>query len=529
MGLGTLLLLSACQKDIDNESEKNMAGSSINSRHGDNNWDDDDDEYDNDDELVFYALGAGNKLDKFEADESFEMKSSVTITGLAGTERILAIDFRPATGELYGLGSTSRIYVINPQTGGARVIGAGPFTPVLAGTLVGFDFNPTVDRIRVVTNTGQNLRLNPETGTVASVDGNINGVANAMITSVAYTNNIAAAITTTLYDIDITTDKLYKQNPPNNGTLEEIGSLNINLEGEGGFDIAAPANSNSSYHSGTTNYNALALYQVNQKSTLLSIDLNTGNARKIDKFNSSRVYFGIAIPTQPVAYAVSGNSLLIFNPNKTSGAVTKSLSGLQGGESLVGIDFRPVNGQIHGVGSNSRLYTINTSNGAASFEAALSVPLNGTSFGVDFNPVVDRIRIVSNNGQNLRVHPFTGAATVDASLNPGTPSVNAASYANNFAGTTTTTLYVIDAAKDKLYIQNPPNAGTLTEVGSLGVDINANNGLDIGSFTKKNRAYGVFTSAGNTSIYKVDLNKGKAKAKGSLQGPVTGFTIGLGF
>ena len=100
----------------------------------------------------------------------------------------------------------------------------------------GFDFNPTVDRIRLVTNNDQNLRLNPETGMVAATDGTINP-AVATITAVAYTNSFAGASTTTLYDIDVASDKLFIQNPPNNGTLTAVGSLGVQALGEAGFDI----------------------------------------------------------------------------------------------------------------------------------------------------------------------------------------------------------------------------------------------------------------------------------------------------
>ena len=68
----------------------------------------------------------------------------------------------------------------------------------------------------------------------------------------------------------------------------------------------------------------------------------------------------------------------------------------------------------------------------------------GTSFGFDFNPAVDRIRIVSNTGQNLRFNPNDGVVNVDGNLNPGTPSISAAAYTNNFAGTATTSLFAID-------------------------------------------------------------------------------------
>jgi hypothetical protein len=71
------------------------------------------------------------------------------------------------------------------------------------------DFNPTVDRIRLVTDSGQNLRLHPELGTVVATDGVINGGANAKIGAIAYTNSMAGASTTVLYDIDFDQDKLY--------------------------------------------------------------------------------------------------------------------------------------------------------------------------------------------------------------------------------------------------------------------------------------------------------------------------------
>lgn len=87
---------------------------------------------------------------------------------------------------------------------------------------MGFDFNPTVDRIRLVTENEQNLRLHPETGMVAAVDGGINP-GDRNITAAAYTNSFAGATSTTLYKIDFAERKLFRQNPPNNGTQEEIG------------------------------------------------------------------------------------------------------------------------------------------------------------------------------------------------------------------------------------------------------------------------------------------------------------------
>ncbi|MFE3849142.1 DUF4394 domain-containing protein [Flavobacterium sp. LB3P45] len=468
--------------------------------------------------IDFYALADGLMIDKFSTANPEVALSSAFISGLQADEKILSIDFRPATGQLYGLGSSSRLYVINPESGIARAIGSGPFSPALSDGIAGFDFNPTVDRIRVVTSSGQNFRLNPETGTVAATDVNINGPTGVMVSAVAYTNNVAGATTTTLYDIDLTSQKLYKQLPPNAGTLVLVGDLGLNIVGDGGFDIF--------YQQDV----ALGIFEVNNKSTLFSVDLNTGNAVILAKYKKDLKYTGIAIPTQPVAYAVTAiNNLLIFNPNTPSIVVTKAITGMSSGETVLGIDFRPLNGQLYALGSTSRLYTINASSGAATAvgSSTFSVALSGTDFGFDFNPLADRIRIISNTGQNLRVNPANGAVTVDSSLNPSTTGISAAAYTNNFAGTTATMLFDIDVSTDKLYLQNPPNSGTLVEIGNLGLNADIATGFDIGGAT--GTAFAVLTSSGTTNLYEINTTSGAASVKGSFTSPVTGFTIGLGF
>jgi hypothetical protein len=410
------------------------------------------------------------------------------------------------------------LYIINTTTGSARVVGAGAFTPALNGNIAGFDFNPTVDRIRIVTSAGQNLRLNPETGLVAATDGTINGVMGAAVNGVAYTNSKAGAAATTLFDLDVTTQKLYKQSPPNNGTLVEVGSLGVMPTGDAGFDISPD------------NAVALASMYVAGKSSLFQIDTATGAATRLGDFAGSDAVNGIAIPTLPVAYAVDAMAnLLIFNPTSADAPVSKAIAGLAAGDEIQGIDFRPLNGQIFALGKAGNLYTLNAASGAATLVGAGSFGvLTGSSFGFDFNPTVDRIRVISNTGLNIRLNPITGLiAATDLSLNPGTPNVSAAAYSNNFAGATSTVLYDIDCALDKLYMQVPPNNGTLVEVGPLAVNIESANGFDIGSTSGV--AYGIFTIAGNSGIYSVNLTTGAATKLVNFSASVKGFTIGLGF
>ncbi|MEJ7559176.1 MAG: DUF4394 domain-containing protein [Pedobacter sp.] len=468
-------------------------------------------------DLNFYALTNDNRLLSLNAKNPSSVLSQVSISGLQTGENILGIDFRPATGQLYGIGSSSRLYVIDYKTGAARAIGATAFATAISGTSFGFDFNPTVDRIRLVSSSGQNLRLNPETGSVMIVDGVINGVTNAQVSSVAYTSNRAGAATTTLFDIDAATDKLYKQDPPNDGKLVEVGSLGVDVDQIGGFDI----NPDGSV--------ALAALQVSGQSSLFTVDLTSGKAMKIA--NLSGQITGIAIPTEPVAYAIStSNELLIFNPSsQTPTLVAKTITGIQVGESILGLDMRPLNGQLYALGSTSRIYTINASSGAATMVGTgpLSTLIPATAVGFDFNPVPDRIRIVGNNGQNFRINPVDATLTVDMPISLAGATITGAAYTNNFAGTTATVLYDIDSTIDRLYKQDPPNNGTLVDVGPLGINVEATSGFDIGGTS--GIAYGIFTVGTVQRLYSVNLTSGATTAISTIATPVRGFTLGLGF
>lgn len=224
------------------------------------------------------------------------------------------------------------------------------------------------------------------------------------------------------------------------------------------------------------------------------------------------------------AFAVtSSNQLIRFN-TLTPGTVATvgAISGLQSGESVVGIDFRPATAELFALGSTSRLYILNKTTAAATQVAVLSTALSGSAFGLDFNPAVDRIRIVSNTGQNLRVNPTNGVAIVDGSINGAGTSVDAAGYTNSFNGATTTTLYDISSSTDTLYIQNPPNSGTLVAVGALGVNVTGINGFDI--LSSDNTAYASLTVAAVTGLYRIDLTTGAATLVGNIGNGLTGFS-----
>lgn len=214
---------------------------------------------------------------------------------------------------------------------------------------------------------------------------------------------------------------------------------------------------------------------------------------------------------------IGGTSLATFSVGTTSAGTPVAVTGLNAGESLVGIDFRPVNRTLVGVTTQSRLVALNSATGAATLLSTLSSPLSGTAFGVDFNPVPDRLRVISNTGQNFRINVDTGAVTTDGALayasddsGAGRPtSVAGAGYTNSVAGrlATTTTLYDIDYDRDVLVLQNPPNDGVLRTVGPLGVDTSAVVGFDVFS---PGVAYASLVVGGSPGLYRINLSTGAA-------------------
>jgi len=470
-----------------------------------------------------FALTASNKLVSFNRDAPGTVRTNMAITGLQSGENLLGIDFRPADGQLYALGSSGRIYTLNTSTGAATMKSmlaadatdtSAPYT-ALAGTDYGVDFNPQADRLRVVSNTGLNLRINVDTG-ATTTDGVINGgAANAAVTAAAYTNSFAGTASTALYVLDTANDTLYLQNPPNNGTLSQPLALGVDAGAVNGMDI--DARSNTGYAVLTVG-GARNLYSINLAAT-------SSPATSLGALGIGEDIRGIALrtPQAPVVYGLGDdNRLHAFKP-ATPNTIDASVAigGMNGGETLLGIDFRPKDGLLYGITSAARIVTIDPATGMATAKATLAADaadttlpyagLVGGAFAVDFNPVADRLRVIGDGGQNLRINVDTGATTTDGAINRAgaVPMVTAGAYTNSYAGATATTLYDIDGAN--LAMQSPPNDGVLANVGPLGVAAMGDNGMDIAG-----GANGLVLAAlrtgvnGPSSLYRIDLATGAA-------------------
>lgn len=236
------------------------------------------------------AVTSQRELITFDSATPDTIATSVAITGLLDQfESLYAIDFRPSNSTLYGLGnapgSIYRLYTLDTNTGVATQVGSD-ITGVITGTFGGFDFNPSLDLIRIVTDSDQNLRIDPNTGVLINSDTSVAYAAgdsgfgtNPNIVGSAYNNNSPGAANTSLFGIDSNRDVLVLQDPPNNGTLNTVGALGVDFQNFAGFDVSGASGTAfaSSIDTGFTGTN------------FYSIDLTTGGATLVGEIGSGLI------------------------------------------------------------------------------------------------------------------------------------------------------------------------------------------------------------------------------------------------
>lgn len=470
------------------------------------------------------VLTESGQLVSFNRAAPGTVVGTVVVSGLSsGDERLVGIDIRPADGQLYALASTGRLYTIAPSTGVATFKlalrpASGDAYTALAGSQFGLDFNPVADRLRVVGDGGQNLRINVDTGEVIT-DGRITpATGTASVSAAAYTNSFAGTTSTALYDLDLGTGLLHLQDPPNNGGLAAGVALGVAGTAVNGFDIDAR---NNTGFAALTVGGATGLYRINLGATSAAATL-------VGAIPVSQPVVGLAL-VQPAAPGVVGlttdNRLVGFDPKApTTLSANVAITGLGAGETVLGIDDRPADRLLYAITSTGRIYTVDPATGAATAKSTLfadatdlTAPysgLVGSVFSVDFNPAADRLRVISDLGQSLRINVDTGATTTDGDINRGgtAPTVLAAAYTNSYAGTPSTVLYNLEANSDVLTRQDPPNNGTLVNIGALGLDLRGTAAFDIAGGANGLALValggGTAGSGGPSTLYTVSLTTG---------------------
>ena len=473
------------------------------------------------------GLTTNNRLIQFDSSAPTVITNNVPVTGLARGEDLVSIDSRPSNGLVYGLTNMNTLYTLNSNSGVATRVGAGAAAFLPTGSRIEIDFNPSVDRLRVISNSDQNFRINPNNGAI--VDGDNVGAGTQPDTALAFVagldfgrnpNVIGAAYDrnaqggtgtvnptlTTLFGIDHLRNTLVRIGgvdgapSPNGGQVTTVGSLGFNTDNRLGFDI---------------DDDGTAFGAMNRR--LYTIDLTTGRATLVGLIGAGATLDSLtALPREEVIYGVSAsNRLVSFRANDPGRLLSSApISNLNEGETIAAIDFRPATGELFALTSTDRTLRINTATGQGT-EVGAAANLTptfaaGTQAGLDFNPTVDRLRIVNPGNDNIRFQPVTSTlAATDADLafiatdtNVGMdPNIVAAAYdrndnddidGSNGNSGTATTLFGIDSTLNVLVRQGAvdgaagdtagggsPNGGLLTTLGSLGVDPTDRIGFDI--------------------------------------------------
>ncbi|WP_228536120.1 DUF4394 domain-containing protein [Noviherbaspirillum malthae] len=251
--------------------------------------------------LEVIGLTEDQRLISFNENKPDKARAIGAVNGLMAGDTLVGIDYRVQDGKLYGVSKSGGVYMLD--TGNAAATKVSQVTVALEGNSFGVDFNPAADRLRIVSDTGQNLRHNINAAGVTLVDDpldyppatplNGTGPNASGVTAAAYTNNdLDPSTATTLYVIDTSLDQVALQSPPNDGTLASTGKLGKDVSATAGFDIYSTVRDGV-----TVDVRGLAsLKEANGNVSLYSISLPTGKATYRGSFSGEDAVIGIAIP-----------------------------------------------------------------------------------------------------------------------------------------------------------------------------------------------------------------------------------------
>jgi len=253
--------------------------------------------------LKVVGLTADGRLLCFPAKSADKAEVIGSVSGLGNADTaLIGIDFRVQDGQLYGVGNGGGVYTIDPNTAQATFVNqlTVPLDP--SATSFAVDFNPAADRLRIVSDQGQNLRHNVNPGGTTATDAPVTIVAGSNVvtalgvTAAAYTNNdIAASTGTTLYGVATTQDQVVVQSPPNGipggvaANLVPTGSLGVDAGLAAGLDIYSVV-----VNGVTVDNLGYAVLNVSGVSGFYTVNFQTGQATLADLFNDQVV--DIALP-----------------------------------------------------------------------------------------------------------------------------------------------------------------------------------------------------------------------------------------
>lgn len=230
------------------------------------------------------------------------------------------------------------------------------------------------------------------------------------------------------------------------------------------------------------------------------------------------------------SYALTSDNRVLSFVGATGELVSSmDIMGLGADDAIVGGDFRPADGNLYALTRSGKLYVFDLRRAALVVRATLladpadgSDPftgLEGDTFAINFNPVADRLRIISSSGQNLRVDVATGETITDTALARGASFLPTATYSNPFAAACRTQLFVLDRQSGELFLQDPPNDGTLSPLATVpGISsAGAGAGIEIVTVASgRSSAIAYLPSEPGVSLFDLDLRDGELSSGRTL-------------
>lgn len=482
------------------------------------------------------VLTSNGMISTINHKKSDTLVSNIKISGLVSGDQLIGMDHRPSNGKLYAVGVLGNLYILDPRSGVATLSinmkadpadttdGNAPYSKITGNPdTMSVNFNPAADRLRIMGQDGQNLRVNVDTGLTIS-DGQINRTDDPKpaISAAAYTNAFAETGSTKLYSIDSSTDRIYLQNA-NAGTLGISAPLGQDISSQGGFDIDPLNNIGFAALQVAGSYK---LFQLNLAQVGTSSNAIFEMSDLPNEYRQTSIR-GIALSradnAKPKGIGLTNNNALIqFEINRPNITTEQKITGGLVNEKFIGIDFRfrtatERSSTLYGLTDRANLYTIDLNSGVATLVTALKAAtgssfntLEGMQFAVDFNPTADRLRVISNTGQNLRINVDTGDTLQDGNINGiANASIRAAAYTNSFPtpiAALGTELFDLDQANQLLTKQIPPNDGTLLKLGNLGINLGLNDGFDIAGGDNGLALAAISNNNAASVLYRIDLN-----------------------
>lgn len=437
-----------------------------------------------------YVLTTSNALVGVDSSNG-RTSDSLAITGLQASENLFDIDYRNADGRMWALSTLGNLYTIDLETGAATLQSTLSITLDAAETY-SIDFNPTVDRLRIIGTDDMSYATNVENGLTAT-NGSLNNgatppvAAGGVVVDAAYTDTFSTTTGrgTTLFSIDAQNGALYTQNVMT-GALTQVANLGVaGLQDIQGYDIDPETQQ------------GLAVFQVNGDTALYRVSTSAAATlvSELDLDGETAIGFTTVTTANPTVVGLSESEGFFTFRYRTPETITDrtAVTGLVDAmnEVIYGMDYSTNSGDAMNrpqslyVLTNTHLYQANAlSPSALTSPRALAggTALDSTvDYSIDFNPTNGGLRVVGSDDSNRAITiTTTNAATIadNAAITPGTRDLISHAYVNSIPGASTTRLLAVDAA-GREFVQQAVPAATTTSLNTISLAVARDTAFDI--------------------------------------------------